>query len=65
MENAELGLSTDFSLKTERSISITATDGEGKTQKGVKMGIFASQPYTGEANYLCRTYFCWIYRCFR
>ena len=48
MENAELGLSTDFSLKTERSISITATDGEGKTQKGVKMGIFASQPYTGE-----------------
>ena len=48
LENAELGLSTDFSLKTERSISITATDGEGKTQKGVKMGIFASQPYTGE-----------------
>ena len=45
LENAELGLSTDFSLKTERSISITATDGEGKTQKGVKMGIFASQPY--------------------
>ena len=34
LENAELGLSTDFSLKTERSISITATDGEGKTQKG-------------------------------
>ena len=48
LENAELGLSTDFSLKTERSISITATDGEGKTQKGIKMGIFASQPYTGE-----------------
>ena len=43
LENAELGLSTDFSLKTERSISITATDGEGKTQKGVKLGIFASQ----------------------
>jgi hypothetical protein len=31
LENAELGLSTDFSLKTERSISITATDSRRKT----------------------------------
>ena len=41
-------LTGDVYKRQERSISITATDGEGKTQKGVKMGIFASQPYTGE-----------------
>lgn len=47
-EKAELGLSTDFSLKANRSISITASDGEGVTRKGVKFGVFASQPYTGD-----------------
>ena len=44
LENAELGLSTDFSLKTERSISITATEGEGKTQNGLNHRILARPP---------------------
>ncbi|MDC2159094.1 LruC domain-containing protein [Bacteroides thetaiotaomicron] len=47
-EDAQLGLSTDFLLKTQRSIFITAVDGDGKSQAGVKFGVFMSQPYTGE-----------------
>jgi len=47
-KDTQLGLSTDFLLKTQRSISITAVDGDGKSQAGVKFGVFMSQPYTGE-----------------
>lgn len=47
-EDTQLGLSTDFLLKTQRSIFITAVDGDGKSQAGVKFGVFMSQPYTGE-----------------
>ena len=39
---------TDFLLKTQRSVFITAVDGDGKSQAGVKFGVFMSQPYTGE-----------------
>lgn len=44
----QLGLSTDFLLKSPKSISITAVDGNGEAQKGVKFGVFTSQPYTGD-----------------
>ena len=47
-EDTQLGLSTDFLLKTQRSVFITAVDGDGKSQAGVKFGVFMSQPYTGE-----------------
>lgn len=47
-EDTQLGLSADFFLKKERSISITAINGDGKSQAGVKFGVFMSQPYTGE-----------------
>ena len=45
-EDTQLGLSTDFLLKTQRSVFITAVDGDGKSQAGVKFGVFMSQPYT-------------------
>lgn len=44
----ELGLSTDFSLKSRKDISIIAVDGSGDAQKGVKYGVFTKQPYTSE-----------------
>ena len=34
-EDTQLGLSTDFLLKTQRSVFITAVDGDGKSQAGV------------------------------
>lgn len=51
-EDAQLGLSTDFLLKTQRSIFITAVDGDGKSQAGVKFGVFMSQPYTAKELFL-------------
>lgn len=44
----ELGLITDFSLKSEKSISVTTMDGNGDAQEGVKIGVFTKQPYTSE-----------------
>jgi hypothetical protein len=47
-EETESGLVADFLLKMKKSISVTAVNGDGKVQKGVKIGIFASQPYGAE-----------------
>ena len=47
-EDTQLGLSTDFLLKTQRSVFITAVDGVGKSQAGVKFGVFMTQTSTGE-----------------
>lgn len=42
------GLEVDFAMKSEKSLSLTATDGSGKSWEGVKFGVFTQQPYTGE-----------------
>ncbi|WP_455960768.1 LruC domain-containing protein [Bacteroides bouchesdurhonensis] len=47
-KDEQLGLSSDFNLKTVKNISITALNGDGEPQKDVKFGIFMSQPYIGE-----------------
>lgn len=47
-EETKSGLVADFLLKMKKSISVTAVNGDGKVQKGVKIGIFASQPYGAE-----------------
>ena len=44
----EPGLVTDFLLKSEKNLSITAVDGNGDAQEGVKIGVFTKQPYTSE-----------------
>ena len=46
----EPGLIADFLLKSEKSISVTAVDGNGDAQEGVKIGIFTKQPYTSEGS---------------
>ena len=46
----EPGLVADFLLKSEKSISVTAVDGNGDAQEGVKIGVFTKQPYTSEGS---------------
>lgn len=46
----EPGLVADFLLKSEKSISVTAIDGNGDAQEGVKIGIFTKQPYASDGS---------------
>ena len=44
--DTELNVDFDFSLKTEKQISITAKDADNNFSQGVKVGVYSQEPYT-------------------
>lgn len=44
----KIGLTTDFTLKTETSVIIHATDIDGKDAEGVEFGVYICEPCSGE-----------------
>ena len=44
----DLDLSFKFEMRTEKNLSLSATDGEGRPGAEVLFGVYATQPYTEE-----------------
>lgn len=47
-DDSKIGLTTDFSLKTEKTVTIHATAIDGRAAEGVEFGIYTSTPYLNE-----------------